>query len=1127
MAAADRTDGGGLRPALGDLTDASVELVHEWLSDAATVRPDPAARQLADVLRDPAGLAFTLAFVDEVVRIEDVRTAAAALARVAASPPAFLPAVARSALAVGGRVAPVLPVPTVPIARRTLRRMVGHLVLDADPHRLGGQIARLRASGMRLNINLLGEAVQGEHEAARRRAGTIALIERPDVDYVSIKVSSAVAPHSHWGFAHAVDAIVEALLPVFRAAQLHGTFVNLDMEEYRDLDLTIAVFERVLDRPEFAGLAAGIVLQAYLPDALGAMQHVQTWSAARRARGGAPVKVRLVKGANLPMEQVEAVVHGWPLATWGSKRETDTNYKRVLDWALTPERMDAVHLGVAGHNLFDVASAWLLAGERGVRDSVEFEMLLGMASAQADVVRRTTGGLRLYTPIVSAREFDTAIAYLVRRLDEGASSDNYMSAAFDLDDPRLFAREEDRFRASAAALDTAVPVPNRVRRSPTAVGDEPFRNVPDADPSVAAVRDEGVGVLHAAITSDVGSAAIDRARVTNTEALDAVMARAGEAAAAWAAAPAAARQRTLHRMGDEIDSARLELIEVMVAETAKTIDQADPEVSEAADFAHHAAHRIPELSLEGASFAPAGVVLVVPPWNFPVSIPAGGVLSALAAGNAVVLKPAPQARRCGAVLVDVLRRAGLPDDVLTLVDVEEDELGERLIAHPRVDRVLLTGAFETAERFRSFRTDLPLLAETSGKNAIVVTPSADIDLAVRDVVASAFGNAGQKCSAASLVILVGAVARSRRFRDQLADATRSLAVGLPTDPATVMGPLVEPASGKALSALTELGAGEHWLVRPRRLDEPGRLWSPGVRSEVAAGSWFHLTECFAPVLGVMRAATLDEAIALQNAVPYGLTAGLHSLDDTDIARWLDRVQAGNLYVNRGTTGAIVGRQPFGGWKRSSVGPGAKAGGPNTLIPLGSWHTAPLLPPVHSGLLPAVRRIIDTAARADRQQLTLAASSDQAVWDAEFGMTREIGGLRVERNLFRYRPAVTTIRVGDRARADDVVRVVLAGVRAGADVTVSAGEPLGDRLAGLLREAGIAQRVEPLSVLDGRIRAVGVRSAQIAEATGGRVTAAVWDGDVTATGRIELLPFLREQSISITAHRYGRLVETPI
>ena len=348
---------------------------------------------------------------------------------------------------------------------------------------------------------------------------------------------------------------------------------------------------------------------------------------------------------------------------------------------------------------------------------------------------------------------------------------------------------------------------------------------------------------------------------------------------AWGALSGAERAEILHRAGDVLEARRADLLEVMASETGKTIDQADPEISEAVDFAHYYAESARKLDdVDGATFVPARLTVVTPPWNFPVAIPAGSTLAALAAGSAVVVKPAKQARRSGAVMIEALWEAGVPRDVLTMVQLGERELGQQLISHPAVDRVILTGGYETAELFRSFRKDLPLLAETSGKNAIIVTPSADLDLAAKDVAYSAFGHAGQKCSAASLVILVGSVAKSKRFHNQLIDAVTSLKVGYPQDPASQMGPIIEPANGKLLNALTTLGEGETWAVEPRKLDDTGKLWSPGVRSGVRRGSYFHLTEFFGPVLGVMTAETLEEAIAIQNQIEYGLTAGLHSLN---------------------------------------------------------------------------------------------------------------------------------------------------------------------------------------------------------------------------------------------------------
>jgi RHH-type proline utilization regulon transcriptional repressor/proline dehydrogenase/delta 1-pyrroline-5-carboxylate dehydrogenase len=459
-------------------------------------------------------------------------------------------------------------------------------------------------------------------------------------------------------------------------------------------------------------------------------------------------------------------------------------------------------------------------------------------------------------------------------------------------------------------------------------------------------------------------------------------------------------------------------------------------------------------------------------------------------------------------------------------------LGQVLIADERVDQVILTGGYETAELFRSFRPGLKLLAETSGKNAIIVTPSADLDLAVRDVAYSAFGHAGQKCSAASLVILVGSVATSRRFREQLLDAVRSMPVGEASDPASRMGPLIAPAEGKLLDALTRLQPGESWLLEPRRLDDEGRLWSPGIKTGVAPGSAFHRVEYFGPVLGIMTARTLDEAIELQNAVDYGLTAGIHSLDAGEAARWIDRVEAGNLYVNRGTTGAIVQRQPFGGWKRSVVGAGTKAGGPNYLLGLGTVRRAEAgAADAGVALAPRLAGIVDAFGERgadDRAFLLRAAASDARAWAEEFGVVRDVTGLTAERNAFRYRSVPVVVRAEAGANPVELARVVLAGLVSGAPITISSAVSFSPREEDALRTAGVELRIEhadtwhetAAGLRDARIRLLGARAEHLLTALGGRPDIAVYDGEVTEAGRVELLPFLREQAISITAHRFG-------
>ncbi|MFK3677865.1 proline dehydrogenase family protein [Microbacterium sp. NPDC090218] len=1196
------------------LADRAVELARRWVIEAAAVEPDPAAARLAGMLQDANGLPFTLGFVDGVMRPESLTAAASQLHRIAPIVPEFLPWYLRSVVRLGGGVAPILPSPVVPIARKVLRDMVGHLVVDARPARLSAAIERIKANGTRLNLNLLGEAVLGEAEARRRLDGIHGLIKRPDVDYVSVKVSAIVSHLSMWAFDEVVDEVVERLLPLYITAAADGTFINLDMEEYRDLDLTIAVFTRILEDPRLTGLEAGIVLQAYLPDALPALQELTAWAQDRVAHGGARIKVRLVKGANLAMEQVEARMHGWTPATYDTKLDTDANYLRCLDWALRPEHVAAVKLGVAGHNLFGIAYAWLLAGERGVRDAVEFEMLLGMAQGQVQAVSREVGPVLLYVPVVEPAEFDVAISYLVRRLEENASPDNFLSAAFRLgEDESLFVREQDRFldaldRAADPTLrrgprrtqDRHAPVHESVRpvaAAPTpetdltkavlgisrgsddggreafletavysareleqdAGGAPGFTNTADTDPALPANRDWAREVRERIPTSDLGVATIAVARVEDAETLESIVQGVRRAAPAWGGRPAAERAEVLLRAAAALESRRADLIEVAASETGKIFAEADVEVSEAVDFARYYAAKARELdAIAGAVFVPASVTVVTPPWNFPLAIPAGGVLAALAAGSGVVFKPAPQARRCAAVIAETLWQAGIPRDLLALVDIEEGDLGRELVTHDAVDRVILTGAWDTAALFRSWRPDLPLLAETSGKNAMIITPSADLDLAVADLVKSAFGHAGQKCSAASLAILVGPVGRSPRFARQLADAVRSLHIGLPTDPLAEVGPVIEEPTGKLAWALNELEGDEQWLIEPALARDDGgsgRLWRPGIRVGVQPGSRFHTEEFFGPVLGVMHAPTLEKAVELQNAVDYGLTAGLHTQDPDDLAFWLERVQAGNLYVNRGITGAIVQRQPFGGWKRSAVGPGAKAGGPNYLIGLGSWRSQPGGPASSTlhlrGLDSRITALIESAQSSldyeSFEWLRRSALSDALAWDREFGQVRDVSHLGVERNLFRYRPVPVEIRATEDAALQDLLRVVIAGVRAGAAFVLSTpvGLPgdvrraLGDLdapvflesdeewMQRMLRAEDAAEEIAALPVSD-RVRLIGGRAAvaalhtALATASGGDPDLAVYDGEVTTAARIELLPFVHEQSISITAHRYGNL-----
>ncbi len=1106
-----------------NLANAAVARVTRWLASPTQAR-DKSAERLAGLLRDPAGLQFAIDFVDRVVRPEDQLASAKEFRKLGAHAPGFLEQYLQLGVRVGGAMATVMPSIVVPAAKAAMRQLVGHLVIDATPAKLGRHLARLRRRGVQLNVNLLGEAVLGRREADRRLAGTKTLLSRDDVDYVSIKVSSVAPQLNLWAFDDTVTDVVERLTPLYDIAARTGKFINLDMEEYRDLDLTLTVFKRILAKSEFRGLHAGIVLQAYLPDALAAYEDLTAWAQARTADGGAGIKVRIVKGANLAMERVDAAIHGWPVAVLPSKAATDANYKRVLRQALRPENAAAVRVGVAGHNLFDLAYAIELAARHGTKDALDVEMLLGMADEHLDAVRADVDNIVLYTPVVEPKDFDAAVAYLIRRLEENGSGENFMSGMFELDDERVFEREKQRFLRSLELMDQEDregPLrPNRRQDRRDEAGATPvesFANEPDTDPSLAANREWARGIVARMADSRLGADLVERSRVTEVAEIERILDETVAAGPGWASLGAEGRRRILYAAADSLARHRADLIEIMGHETGKTIAEGDVEVSEAIDFLRYYADQ--SLGLDGIERAvakPVALTVVVPPWNFPTAIPTGGVAAALATGSPVVIKPAPQSMRTAAVMVEALWEAGVPREVLRFVALGEDEVARRLITDERVGRLILTGSSDTAELFWSWRPDLPVLGETSGKNAIIITPDADLDLAANDLARSAFFHAGQKCSAASLGILVGSVGTSKRFLRQLADAVETLVVGYPTDPRVHVGPVIEKAAGKLERALTELGDGESWLLEPQPLDDSGRLWRPGIREGVRPGSYTHLTEFFGPHLSLIAVDTLDEAIAVANGTDFGLTAGIHSLDAGQVGRWLEAIEAGNLYVNRGITGAIVRRQPFGGWKLSQVGPGAKAGGPNYLFTLVDWEAERYA--------------------SDEVFLRAAEDDDLLVWDATMSRAEDVSGLGVERNAFRYRPTrEVLVRLADDGTLCELERVLSAAERAGSRVRVSTSKPLPEHFGRFRAAAAVTVEDDDsfrgrvasgraLEEGDGlapvrRIRLVG-SDGELRQALGGNPRVAVHDQPVTASGRLEMLPFLREQSVSITAHRYG-------
>ena len=1098
----------------------------------------------------------------------------------------------------------IFPEWAVPRMIEKMRSDSSRTIIHGEPDAFRAHMEKRKSEGVRMNINHLGEALLGEEEALRRLARYVETLESEEVEYISVKISTIYSQISSIGMDHSVSILKERLARLYRTARDHHftrpdgsrvpKFVNLDMEEYRDLDITTAAFMQTLDMEEFKHHSAGIVLQAYLPDSHAIQKKLIAWAQGRVEAGGSPVKLRIVKGANMEMEQVESSIHNWPLAPYDNKRDVDANYKRMVEFGMRPENIRAVNLGIASHNLFDVAHAFLLAKHYGVTQHFIFEMLEGMADHVRRAVQETAGTILLYAPVAAKEQFINAIGYLVRRLDENTSPENFLRYAPNLKTGTKeweLLREQfvEAFRHRERPQTTPHRIQNRLTETfPEELGTYckgEFRNEPDTDwalasnrkwaesirakwkkgpedtpmdiPAVIAGKElfEGRSLRECFDPSQFNDrVTIARYAMAGDEDVELAAVTAREDPDGWGAKTQRERHEVLSKVARELRKARGDLIGAAAADTGKIFTETDGEVSEAIDFAEFYPHSLASFTeLPGVKASGKGVVLVISPWNFPVSIPCGGITASLAAGNRVIFKPASDAVVTAWILCRCFWRAGVSKNTLQFVPCPGAGAGARLTAHPAVDAVILTGGTDTGLRILKQRPDLLLNAETGGKNATIVTALSDRDQAVKNVVYSAFGNCGQKCSATSLLILDREVYEDPAFREQLVDASASLGVGSAWDFENRMGPMIRPPSGDLENGLTRLEPGESWALEPRNAGGNPYLWSPGIKWNVQPGSYTHTTEFFGPVLAVMCADGLDRAIELTNMTGYGLTSGLESLDEREQERWKEKIRAGNLYVNRGTTGAIVLRQPFGGMGKSVIGSGMKTGGPDYVSQFMNFEETgfPVTGPVEKDH--ALLRLAQewdimiqwgeyAEEKEDLEKTTRAIKSYLYRFDRDFKEGRDYFHLRGQDNIFRYLPVGTVVV---RLHGEDSLFDVLARIAATRITRCALRVSVPPDFSGPVLE--FLQGKEGKRILGGSPMVVQSHLELIASmpsvhriryAAPGRVPREVFKAaaetgfyisraPVLMEGRIELLQYLLQQSICDNYHRYGNLGERTI
>ena len=1186
------------------IVEAAVSLAKNWQDRAnALLEPEEKRRyrKLAWLAASAGDKAILTALIDQCFRSRNPQRVADQMRHLLTihGIPQFFSPYEKALIRLFWRVGRFLPGHTVPPIVARMRADSRHVIISGEREPLAAYLQQRRSEGLRVNVNHLGEEVLGEQEALAHMRTYLADLRDPHIESIAVKISTICAQIHPLPFEEAVDRISERLSILYREAagqsynRPDGTqatkSVTLDMEAYRDLALTAAAFVRTLDQPEFRSFFAGMALQAYLPDSFGMLQQITAWARRRVDAGGSPVKVRIVKGANMEMERLESSLCGWPLAPYDNKLDVDANWKRMVAYGLDPDHIRAVRIGIASHNLFDIAFAYQLAHRNRVTDFMTFEMIEGMANHVRRAVKETGVDLLAYAPVAEDRHFINAVAYLIRRLDENTGPRNFLRHL-----NRLWTGTSpwnmlaDHFRASVRRIPTlgscSHRTQNRSKESFPGRGGirhwSAFRNEPDTDWSLAPNRAWAEAIRRRWMKAE-GDKPVDvplvvagriiaagrrvrkacdpnqlpravvvaRCLMANGADVNRAVSAARDDVDGWRKTTAERRQRILSAAAKEIRKARADLIGAAAATTGKLFTEADPEVSEAVDFAEfypNAARSYFEM--RNLRCRGKGVGVVVSPWNFPIAIPCGGITAALAAGNTVIFKPSSDAIVVGWLLCQCFWRSGVSQNTLQFLPCEGGRSGAGLTGHPDVDFIILTGGTDTGLRILRGRPDAELAAETGGKNATIVTAMSDREQAVGNVVHSAFGNSGQKCSATSLLILEREVYEDAAFKRQLTDAATTFKTGSAWDFASRMGPLVRPPGGPLREALTGLDPGESWALEPQPLAGNPHLWTPGIKWNVPAGSSTHLTEFFGPVLGVMRAENLEQAVALANQTGYGLTAGLESLDRREQDRWKDRIRAGNLYVNRGTTGAVVLRQPFGGMGRSALGAGIKTGGPHYVT---QFLDAEEIGPPPAGPLASPHPLLRIAQRwrqrlacnefgrdTDDVRKTILAIHSYLYWvETEFSREIDFFHLRGQDNILRHLPVGSVVV---RLHSEDSLFEILARMAAakatGNHLRVSIPKGV-DTPAIRFLDAPEGRRMTVKAPVfeetDADLIALMTRVDRIRYAAPDRVPPEVFAAaaetgfyisrtPVRMEGRLELLHYYRQQSICTNYHRYGNL-----
>ncbi len=828
-------------------------------------------------------------------------------------------------------------------------------------------IEKLRSRGIAASLDVLGEEVLSEKEAQKfadryvevlsfigpkiRSLPQIPILDKdsrssiPRLD-MSLKISSFYSQLDPLNWEGSIERTTTGLGPVFHAAMQHGASITIDMEQYYLKDLTIAIFKNIMEKhTDF--LFGGIVMQTYLRDSEQDLRELIDWAKAKKMR----ITVRLVKGAYWDYETVVNPQRGWPIPVLMRKPETDLNYEKLTKMLL--ENADYVRPAIATHNVRSISNAIAVAdGLQLPKNAFEFQVIYGMAEPIRRVLQEMGYRVRAYAPV---GELVPGMAYLIRRLLENTFQHSFLRKSFvekehsqtSLEEPTISNESEvgfieEGFRNEPVTDFSRAENREKMRHALERLRQQFGRSYPLFINGEEVQKNTQINSRNPACPSEI----VGNVSIADSREADSAISAARRSWITWRNTCPEERSAFLFAAAEEMRKRRFELAALEVYEVGKTWKDADADVAEATDYLEYYGREMLRLGkprllgnypgeLNEYLYEPRGIGVVISPWNFPLAIATGMVSAGIVTGNCVIFKPSGLSPICGWKLAELFRSVGLPPGVLQFVPGPGADVGEHLVSHPDVDFIAFTGSKDVglriarlaAQTHRGQRNVKKVVAEMGGKNAIIIDETADLDDAVKGVLESALGFQGQKCSAASRVIVVEEV--FDEFSRRLKDAMDSVEIGPPEEPHNVMGPVVDEAALIKIRNYVDLGKKEGTPVLVREVDREGYFVGPSIIIDAEADSRIAQEEIFGPVLTIFRAQNLDEALEIANSTLYALTGGIFSRSPGNICKAKKEFRVGNLYINRKITGALVGRQPFGGFHMSGVG--SKTGGPDYLV----------------------------------------------------------------------------------------------------------------------------------------------------------------------------------------------------